>query len=453
MYLCLIESKERLLTQFKMTAIKIENLYKEYQLGTFSHRTLYRDLQTFSAKILGKDDPNSILNSQDVKISKEKILALNNINFEIEKGEIVGLIGRNGAGKSTLLKVISKITYPTKGRILLNGKVGSLLEVGTGFHSELTGRENIYLTGSIYGMSKNEIDQKVDLISDFAGIKSYLETPVKRYSTGMTVRLGFAVAAHLDPEIFIVDEVLAVGDASFRKKATDKMSSLKNNKNQTIIFVSHNLEIIQSLCNRCILLKDGEIEKDGPTEEVIDYYKKSFNEIVSTQKGNYEWAETKNNNLLNVISMKLKSAHDSKISSGKFQIDQDIFLEVNYQILEEVSTCCSIEIYTSSNQLALVAMDDTIENEWQSRPKKKGFYKTQFVFPKNLFNEGVYNITLNIFNPPSPANQSILFKQMNILSFEIQDNFEKGGTRGSYPYYWGSPTLRPKIKSETLKSS
>ena len=436
-----------------MTAIKVENLYKEYQLGTFSHRTLYRDLQSFYAKIIGKEDPNSILNTEGSRMSKGKILALNKLNFEIKKGEIVGLIGRNGAGKSTLLKVISKITYPTKGRILLNGKVGSLLEVGTGFHSELTGRENIYLTGSIYGMSKQEIDQKVDLISEFAGIKNYLETPVKRYSTGMTVRLGFAVAAHLDPEIFIVDEVLAVGDASFRKKATDKMSSLKNNSNQTIIFVSHNLEIIQNLCNRCILLKDGEIEKDGPTDEVINYYKNSFNDIVTSQKGVFKWNRSQNNKIINMISMKLKNDLKSKNCFGKFKINQEIFLEINYQVCEEINTCCSIEVYTSSNQLAFVTMDDSIDSEWESKPKQRGFYTTRFYFPKNLFNEGVYSITLNLFSPPSPANQSILFKQMNILSFEIQDNYEKGGSRGSYPYYWGSPALRPKIKSETLKST
>lgn len=433
-----------------MKSIKVENVSKEYNLGTFSHRTLYRDLQTLAAKILGKEDPNSILNQQENRISKGKILALNNINFEINKGEIVGLIGRNGAGKSTLLKVLSKITFPTIGKISLNGKVGSLLEVGTGFHSELTGRENIYLTGSIYGMSRKEIDQKIELISEFAGVENYLETPVKRYSTGMAVRLGFAVAAHLDPDIFIVDEVLAVGDASFRKKATEKMSSLKNNQNQTIIFVSHNLEIVQNLCQRCILLKDGKVEKDGKTNEVIDYYKRSFNETISTQNGLIT-LKKKDNEILNLCFMKLKNNQNSSETTGKFNINQEIYLEIGYELLDEIATCCSIEVYTSTNQLVLVAMDDYIESDWGKKIKIKGNYVTKFIFPKNLFNEGIYHICLNIFNPPSPANQSILLKKMNLLSFEILDNFEVGNARGSYPYYWGNPVVRPKIKSHTSK--
>mgnify|MGYP001159502950 CR=1 FL=1 len=226
--------------------IKIENLYKEYRLGVIGHGTLYRDLQSFWANIRGRDDPNSIIGNENIGINhKRNILALKNINLEVQKGEVLGIIGQNGAGKSTLLKILSRITSPTKGIIKIKGNVASLLEVGTGFHTELTGRENIYLNGAINGMNKKEIDKKLDEIVDFAGVEKFLDTPVKRYSSGMIVRLGFAVSAYIEPDILIVDEVLAVGDASFQKKAINKMKDVSSNHGRTVLFVSHNMNSIR----------------------------------------------------------------------------------------------------------------------------------------------------------------------------------------------------------------
>ena len=236
------------------TVIKIENLYKEYRLGVIGHGTLYRDLQSWWAKARGKPDPNSLLGVADPHEGKDRILALNDINLEVKDGEVLGIIGANGAGKSTLLKILSQVTAPTSGTIKYKGRVSSLLEVGTGFHTELTGRENIYLNGAINGMNKKEVSRKLDEIVHFAGVEQFLDTPVKRYSSGMFVRLGFAVAAHLDPDILVVDEVLAVGDASFRKKAIGKMQDVSKEEGRTVLFVSHNMESIKKLCARSILL-------------------------------------------------------------------------------------------------------------------------------------------------------------------------------------------------------
>jgi len=264
------------------TVIKIENLYKEYRLGAIGHGTLYRDLQSWWAKLKGKEDPNSLLTGGYSSTGKEnsQILALNNINLEIKAGEVLGIIGTNGAGKSTLLKILSRVTAPTKGCIKVKGKIASLLEVGTGFHAELTGRENIYLNGAINGMSNYDISRKLDEIVDFSGVEKFLDTPVKRYSTGMHVRLGFAVAAHLEPDIMVVDEVLAVGDAEFQKKAIGKMQDISKEKGRTVLFVSHNLQSIKSLCSRAILLDNGKNVYDSDSANTVnEYLKKSISGI------------------------------------------------------------------------------------------------------------------------------------------------------------------------------
>ena len=257
------------------TVIKIENLYKEYRLGVIGHGTIYRDLQSWWANVRGKEDPNSIIGQRGKGQVRDKILALNNINLEVKEGEVLGIIGANGAGKSTLLKILSRVTAPTSGQIKIRGKIASLLEVGTGFHPELTGRENIYLNGAINGMNNKEVTHKLDEIVDFSGVGQFLDTPVKRYSTGMHVRLGFAVAAYLDQEILVVDEVLAVGDASFQKKAIAKMNDVSKGEGRTVLFVSHNMDSIKMLCTRAILLQNGKVINNGLTKEVIKYYLES----------------------------------------------------------------------------------------------------------------------------------------------------------------------------------
>jgi lipopolysaccharide transport system ATP-binding protein len=258
-------------------AIKIENLSKQYRLGLVSTRTLSHDLNRWwQINIRGKEDPYLMIgetNDRATKGESEYVWALKDINLEVDEGEVLGIIGKNGAGKSTLLKILSKVTAPTTGIVKARGRIASLLEVGTGFHQEMTGRENIYLNGSIMGMTKSEITRKFDEIVDFAGVERYIDTPVKRYSSGMMVRLGFAIAAHLEPEILVVDEVLAVGDAEFQKKAIGKLQDVSKGEGRTVLFVSHNMAAIQNLCSSAILLELGEIGyPKGNVDAIIRYY-------------------------------------------------------------------------------------------------------------------------------------------------------------------------------------
>ena len=258
------------------TSIKVENLSKIYRLGEIGTGTISKDLERFvKTKILKQEDPFLRIgetNDRTNKGASDIVYSLKDINFEIEQGDAVGIIGRNGAGKSTLLKILSRVTSPTTGKINIKGRVASLLEVGTGFHPELTGRENIYLNGAILGMRKKEIDRKFDEIVDFSGVERYIDTPVKRYSSGMYVRLAFAVAAHLESEILIVDEVLAVGDAEFQKKCLGKMGEVSIGEGRTILFVSHNIGSIKALCNKGLLLTKGNVEYNGNIENTIQAY-------------------------------------------------------------------------------------------------------------------------------------------------------------------------------------
>ena len=253
-------------------AIKIEHVSKQYRLGAIGGGTLKGDIQSWWARKRGKEDPNSKIGDRtDIKIG-ERFLALDDINLEVKKGEAVGIIGHNGAGKSTLLKLLSRVTAPTDGTISINGRIASMLEVGTGFHPELTGRENVYMNGAILGMTKAEIDKKFDEIVEFSEVAKFIDTPVKRYSSGMYVKLAFSVAAHLDSEIMIMDEVLAVGDMAFQKKCLDKMRSAAKNEGRTVLYVSHNMNTIRQLCDRCIVLDHGQVIYNGNVEKAIELY-------------------------------------------------------------------------------------------------------------------------------------------------------------------------------------
>jgi len=262
-----------------MTAIEFNNISKIYRLGLVSTGTLAHDLKRWwTMNIRGKEDPYLTIgetNDRSTKGESDYVWALRDIDFKVEQGDVVGIIGKNGAGKSTLLKILSRVTAPTTGTIRARGRIGSLLEVGTGFHPEMTGRENIYLNGAILGMTKEEISRKLDEIVDFSGCERYLDTPVKRYSSGMMVRLGFAVAAHLDPEILVVDEVLAVGDAEFQKKAIGKMQDVSRGEGRTVLFVSHNMDAVLNLCRTGVLLENGEIKLISTAKEVVDVYTSS----------------------------------------------------------------------------------------------------------------------------------------------------------------------------------
>jgi lipopolysaccharide transport system ATP-binding protein len=260
------------------TVIKVENISKQYRLGEVGTGSLSHDVNRWWHKVRGKEDPYLKIgdsNDRTQKGNTDYVWALKNINFEVKQGEVLGIVGRNGAGKSTLLKILSRTTTPTTGSIKIKGRVASLLEVGTGFHPELSGRDNIYLNGAILGMSKQEITKKFDEIVDFAGVERYIDTPVKRYSSGMYVRLAFGVAAHLEPEILIVDEVLAVGDAEFQKKALGKMQDVSTKDGRTVLFVSHNMATVQNLCNKAILMQHGTVIETGTANSIITSYIRS----------------------------------------------------------------------------------------------------------------------------------------------------------------------------------
>ena len=272
------------------TAIEFNNISKIYRLGLVSTGTLAHDLKRWwTMSVRGKEDPYLTIgetNDRSTKGDSEYVWALRNIDFKVEQGDVVGIIGKNGAGKSTLLKILSKVTAPTTGTIRARGRIGSLLEVGTGFHPEMTGRENIYMNGAILGMTKQEITKKLDEIVDFSGCERYIDTPVKRYSSGMMVRLGFAVAAHLDPEILVVDEVLAVGDAEFQKKAIGKMQDVSRGEGRTVLFVSHNMAAVRSLCHTGILLDNGQISYKGDIHETVTRYLSENGKTTSIRQGN-----------------------------------------------------------------------------------------------------------------------------------------------------------------------
>ena len=321
------------------SAIEINNLSKQYRLGTISTGTLARDISSIYARLIGKEDPNSLVSgiNEVQSYQKGRVWALKEINLNINHGEILGIIGKNGAGKSTLLKILARITAPSSGEVKIKGRLASLLEVGTGFHPELTGKENIFLNGAILGMNKNEIQNKLDSIIEFSEIQTYINTPVKRYSTGMKVRLAFSVAAHLDPEILLIDEVLAVGDASFQDKCLNKMDSISE-QGRTILFVSHQLQWINELCDRCILIENGEVLMDDSPAIVIDRYlkntdQKENNGVVSLLGKHSEY----NTGTLKISKIELSGEHNKP--KNEFYFREKITVKLWLDIKEDLSNC------------------------------------------------------------------------------------------------------------------
>ncbi len=321
-----------------MNVIEIENISKKYRLGYVGVKTLADDINRLFASMRGREDPTLKIghtnkptpNSQLPTPNSNHIWALKDINLKVEQGEVLGIIGKNGAGKSTLLKILSKVTAPTTGIIKTKGRISSLLEVGTGFHPELSGRENIFLNGAIMGMSKADIRNKLEEIVDFSGVEKYIDTPVKRYSSGMYVRLAFAVAAHLEPEILIVDEVLAVGDAEFQKKALGKMKEIAGGNGRTVLFVSHNMGAITGLCPNSIYLCDGRIRNIGSSDSIVSEYLKNSNQITTY---NINWLNHKDrpgDNYADLLSVRFidKEGRDIDLIT----VSQDFGLEIVYEI-------------------------------------------------------------------------------------------------------------------------
>ncbi|MBR1785719.1 MAG: ATP-binding cassette domain-containing protein [Paludibacteraceae bacterium] len=318
------------------TAIEFKHVSKQYRLGLVSTGTLSHDLNRWwQTAILRHEDPYLKIgdtNDRSTKGTSDYVWALRNIDFKVEQGDVVGIIGKNGAGKSTLLKLLSKVTAPTTGNIKAKGRIASLLEVGTGFHQEMTGRENIYLNGAIMGMTKKEINRKLDEIVSFSGCERYLDTPVKRYSSGMTVRLGFAVAAHLEPDILVVDEVLAVGDAEFQKKAIGKMQDVSKGEGRTVLFVSHNMGSIRRLCNSGILLEYGQIKLTGQIDSVVDEYMKS------TNVENLEpfWNRPVIDKSKDFQMMHAEFLNEKGEVQSEFSCDEDIILEMTFLVRKTI---------------------------------------------------------------------------------------------------------------------
>lgn len=321
--------------------IKTEHLSKEYRLGAIGSGTLRRDLQSWYAKRRGREDPNSIIGRPEYE-KGDTFLALNDVNIEVKRGERVGIIGVNGAGKSTLLKLLSRVTSPSDGDFAYRGRIASMLEVGTGFHAELTGRENIYLNGAILGMNRAEVSKKIDQIIEFSECEKFIDTPVKRYSSGMFVKLAFSVAAHLDAEIMIMDEVLAVGDMRFQKKCLKKMRQLAEEEDRTVLYVSHNMGTIQELCNRCIVLDHGKVIFDGEVDEAIKCYLGGENDEFYS----VEYTDNKFKDNVNLKTLNLEKVKYNGRTSNIFYPGEEMLLELDWKNLSDIDNLSlRIEVY------------------------------------------------------------------------------------------------------------
>jgi len=420
-----------------MPAIRVENLSKEYvlggrEIGRDSFREMVADslLAPFRRlrRLAGDAAP------------EDRFLALKDISFEVRPGEALGIIGRNGAGKSTLLKILSRITPPTSGRAELSGRVSSLLEVGTGFHPELTGRENIFLNGAILGMSRAEIRRRFDEIIAFSEIEKFLDTPVKRYSSGMYVRLAFAVAAHLDPEILIVDEVLAVGDAQFQKKCLGKMEEA-GREGRTILFVSHNLTAIRKLCTRAILLSQGELAADGAPKAVIaEYTGETEGVVLSRQWPNESDAPRNAGAVLRSVSV----CDESGGPPDAVYTDKPFNVEIDFRVTRDgAAVGLNILFYDMENHCILASLNNH-EPNWYGNPMREGDYRSICRIPKNIFNNGFYSLSIILFG----KNFEDSAAEHGVLKLEIRDGPEvRGDYFGEY-----ACSIRPSFEWITAES-
>lgn len=402
-------------------AIKVSNLSKKYTIGKQKDSSLRGTLSAFLNPAKGNSD---------------EFIALNGVSFEIKKGEVVGIIGKNGAGKSTLLKVLSQITKPSEGRIEINGRIASLLEVGTGFHPELTGRENIYLNGTILGMTRKEVKEKFNEIVEFSGVEKFIDTPVKHYSSGMYVRLAFAVAAHLEPEILIIDEVLAVGDASFQKKCLGKMEEIAKH-GRTVLFVSHDIGAVSSLCSKGLYLKNGILSGEGDISDVVQQY---LTEGISNSPISKDYSLKNFNEYdgkVDLISVRMIDKAENELSS--FYLDQAIGVEVIFKVHEQssINPLPNIHLFHGMGGKILISVNSGNPNSFSS----PGEYKTVLWFPENFFNNGYFSIGVAI-STLDPVQVHVA--DYNALTFEILDVLDaktRNGYTGKFDGY-----LRPELE-------
>lgn len=406
--------------------LKAENISKQYRLGQVGTGTLSHDLNRWWHKIRGKEDPYlkiGDVNDRSTKGTSDYVWALQDINFEVQRGEVLGIIGKNGAGKSTLLKILSKVTAPTTGSIKSRGRIASLLEVGTGFNGEMTGRENIFLNGAILGMTKKEIASKLDEIIDFSGCERYIDTPVKRYSSGMTVRLAFAVAAFLEPEILVVDEVLAVGDAEFQKKAIGKMQDISRGEGRTVLFVSHNMAAVKSLCTKGMVLENGSVVFEGNINDAIDVY---FNDAVKNASRKWQENLAPKSDFLRLIEVKVLNKKGE--ITYNHSIVEDIQIEFTYEILQENQLFTHGFNLFNSHNLHILSSHDKLSSTLKEG-LEIGIHKTSIVIPRNLLAEGDYNCSFAIMRY-GPFH--VEFHEIDVVGFNIIDEVGDKTVRGNY---------------------
>jgi lipopolysaccharide transport system ATP-binding protein len=425
--------------------ITIEDLSKCYLIGHQGPKERYqslRDTLSHHARNLTRRTIDAIQGRQMLLgDSVEEFWALKNVTFEVKQGDVLGIIGRNGAGKSTLLKVLSRITDPTQGRVTIDGRVASLLEVGTGFHPELTGRENIFLNGTILGMSKREISAKFDEIVAFAGVETFLDTPVKRYSSGMYVRLAFAVAAHLEPEILIIDEVLAVGDAEFQKKCLGKMKDVAG-QGRTVLFVSHQIASVTRLCNRVLWLDQGQVSEVGDAEQICSHYLANG----STASSRRDW----NSNTKAPGNEWVRLEYIEALANGKpadgMNIDAPLDVVMSYRVLKEGKVLIpNLHFYGDDGTLIFISHD--WDPYWREKARPTGAYRTTFTVPGNFFSEGRFVLTAAI---STYLPFEVHFVEQEVVAFNVVDNGESGGPTSRGDYVGHLPGLvRPLIPTTT----
>jgi lipopolysaccharide transport system ATP-binding protein len=417
--------------------IKVERLSKKYVISHEVKEPYVAIRDIISNKV------KSILKPQKKSQSYvEDFWALKDVSFEINSGDRVGIIGRNGAGKSTILKIISQITEPTAGRVIINGRVASLLEVGTGFHQELTGRENVFLNGAILGMSKREIESKFDEIVAFAEVEKFLDTPVKRYSSGMYVRLAFAVAAHLEPDILIVDEVLAVGDSAFQKKCLGKIEEVSGH-GRTVLFVSHNMDTVSRLCNKAILLRSGTIQDSGDTEQVINTYLRS--DFGTSARRSWENERVKPGN--EIVKLLEVRVHDKNFKVGEtYDITQPIGVSMDYEVLKDGDTFTHSFNFFNDRGVHLFSTHDTI-SEVHKKSRDKGIYTATNWIPGNLLAEGIVIVSVAILKEEPFM---IYFHELDAASFNVVDYMRGDSARGDYVLEFPG-VVRPLLQWQTVK--
>lgn len=396
------------------TVIKIDNLKKRYRLGAIGGGTLTADLQSWWARKRGKEDPNTKI-GQEVYNKNETFWALNGINLEVKKGEAVGIIGANGAGKSTLLKILSRVTAPTEGEVFLKGRVASMLEVGTGFHPEMTGRENIYMNGAILGMSKKEVDTKIDEIIEFSECGKFIDTPVKRYSSGMYVKLAFSVAAHLDADIMIMDEVLAVGDVKFQQKCLGKMGASAHDDNKAILYVSHNMRTIRNLCDRCVVLNHGRVIYDGDVEKAIEIYIDSESEESYKY---YDLEKVQRPSLDHGRNVELLSFEFLNCESAKFEEGGMVEATIKWRgkaKIDDIRLYAAIKTADDSN--VGIAMSDILGNV-----VKDEVGESRLKFDFSFLAPGRYYFYANIITANSFSTLTSHDRPNQKIFFEIEQN-------------------------------